>query len=122
MYLRNLRNLQSVEMDRLYGVTARGLMCLFEGENEMRNILLTRGMRFSNDTDEFMELMIQNGRKMVQLDFSECEGFHDGLLELLEDPEALPELRRLNVMYTCCSQEAVDQLQRKRPDLDIEFE
>lgn len=117
-YLGKLRNLQSVLMDRLYSVTARGLMYLFEGEKEcqMRNIHLTRGMRWANDTDEFMKLMIQNGKKMVQLDFQECEGFHDGMLELLEDTEALPELRALNVMYTGCSQEAVDRLQKKRPD------
>merc|ERR1711951_186464 len=99
-------------------------MYLFEGDKEcqMRNIHLTRGMRWANDTDEFMKLMIRNGTKMVQLYFQECEGFHDGMLELLEDTEALPELRALNVMYTGCSQEAVDRLQKKRPDLEIDFE
>ena len=111
-------------MDRLHGVSAKGLMYLFEGtqQREMRNIHLTRGMRYYNDTVEFMKLMIRNGSKMVHFEFSECEGFNDEMLKLLEDPHALPELQAINVRYAGCSQRAVDRLQKKRPDLDIEFE
>eukprot|EP01083_Nonionella_stella_P103868 297107_1 len=124
-YLGQLRNLQSIEMDRLYGISASGLRCLFEGDRgkEMRNIYLTRGIRDADDDGvEFMELMIKNGTKMIQFDFSECEGFHDDMLRLLEDKKALPNLRYINVRYTGCTAKQVKRLQAKRPNLEIDFE
>merc|ERR1712228_674113 len=75
-YLGKLRNLQSIEMDRLYDVSAEGLSYLFDDDREtvMKNIHLTRGMKSEYGTIEFMKLMIKNGGQMMQFDFSECEG------------------------------------------------
>eukprot|EP01084_Bolivina_argentea_P164426 285860_1 len=128
-YLGKLRNLQSIEMDRLYSISANGLKYLFEGENgevrgkEMRNIYLTRGMKYYNDTVDFMKLMIKNGNKMIQFEFTECEGFNDDMLKLLvNDKNALPDLRAVNIRYTGCSKKMVKRFEQNRPNVEIDFE
>ena len=123
-HLGQLRNLQSITMDRLHMVSARGLTYLFEGEarREMRNIQLSRGMRYANHTQQLIKWMIKKTPKLQCFDFSECEAFNDEMLHMLEDKDALPELREISIRYTACSRVAVQRLKDKRPTLDIDFE
>eukprot|EP01084_Bolivina_argentea_P271349 461688_1 len=122
-YLSVLNNIQRISLGRLYNITAKGIMHLFEGnkKKEMRDILLTRGMRFYNDTVEMMKCIIKNGEKIMRIDFSECEGFTDDCLQLLEDKNALPQLTQLNISYTNCSQQQVDKVKKLRENIEIDF-
>ena len=116
IHLASCGSIQALIMERTWGVSARGLVAIAKGCNELRYITTTR---IETPLDSAMKAFSKFCPKIEQISLNECSGFDDDCLYALVEAKSL---QNLEVNYGGYSEEGVQMFQNARPNVDFEFE
>lgn len=109
-------SLQSVVMERTWGVTSEGLSYLARGCPKLKNIETSR---IGSPLEAAMYAFAEHCPEIQRIALPECDGFGDECLLALIDAK---NLKSLEVNYGSYSSAGIDEFKTARSDVGLEYE
>eukprot|EP00484_Ammonia_sp_Unknown_P015000 CAMPEP_0197080860 /NCGR_PEP_ID=MMETSP1384-20130603/214344_1 /TAXON_ID=29189 /ORGANISM="Ammonia sp." /LENGTH=457 /DNA_ID=CAMNT_0042519751 /DNA_START=40 /DNA_END=1413 /DNA_ORIENTATION=+ len=121
-YLSHCKNLVSFSAEKPW-ISSDGIRDLFAGCTNLQSIDLFKPEMLYNyegdqDLSEAFKELAEKNTAIRYIGLDSCGAFNDRCLMYLMQEGACPQLQELNVTYSACTQQKIDEFMEKRPNVD----